>query len=417
MSKNPLTAEQREMLKRALASGSRLGASDLRLINVDVYRERLGADWFKYKAIIHALAAAAVKAELGGDDFFVETKAGYGIFFFKKDLAEVQVISDRISERLRRELSREPAFGKPPLGCEATSVNCDDLLRQLEGEAEPSPAIVEAPPVVPAKPSAAGPGGLYAPLWHTKLQRVVGSVFAPPPPTIQRRLSDNDYFSAQEAYVQHDIGCFSAMLADAYKVHKAGQSTTIIFSLNFQTFCVPKFNKEYMQALRQTPASLLQYLTPRLVRIPPGTAQQQLAEKVQALSGTFKHVVLHSRPLLDQRTFEFVPCSILSTSWKDIERTVNADRAVRTPAGLAKQFSQSAKLLRQNSLITGIDARESLDAVIGAGVEFISGAAVLPFSDKPFGQRQLTLQDIRAPHIPAPAPTPASFDPQDIELV
>jgi hypothetical protein len=402
MSKNLLTVEQKELLKRALSSGSRLGASDLRLINVDVYRERLGGDWFKYKGIINALAAAAIKAELDKDDFFVETKAGYGIFFFKKNVDEVQVVSDRISERLQRELSREPAFGDPPLGCKATSVNCDDFLRQLEGEA-PAQVVVTAP------------AGSYAPLWHTKLQRVVGSVFAPPPPAVQRRLSDGDYFSAQEAFALHDIGYFSAMLADAYRLHKAGQSTTIVFSLNFQTFCAPKFNKEYMQALRQTPASLLQYLTPRVVRIPPGTAQQLLAAKAHALSGIFKHVVLHSRPLLDQRTFEFVPCSILSTSWKDIERTVTADRAVRTPAGLAKQFSQSAKLLRLNSLISGVDTREAFEAVIGAGVEFISGASVLPFADKPFGQRQLTLSEVRRAVPAAAAHTQA--DPEDIELV
>ena len=89
MSKNMLTPAQTQQLRQALASGSRLGASDLRLINIDVYRERLGSQWPKYRDIIGAYAAEAIKEELGKDDFFVETKNGYGIFFFKKDPTEV----------------------------------------------------------------------------------------------------------------------------------------------------------------------------------------------------------------------------------------------------------------------------------------------------------------------------------------
>lgn len=411
MSKNPLTAEQRESLKKALASGSRLGASDLRLINVDVYRERLGADWFKYKAIIHALAAAAIKAELGPHDFFVETKAGYGIFFFKKDVAEVQAISDRISESLRRDLSREPAFGKPPLSCDATSVNCDDFLRQLEDEGKPQAAAPASGATVTAPP------GSYAPLWHAKAQRVLGSLFAPPAAASMRMQADKNYYEAQEAFARQDISYFSAMLGHAHKLHKAGKGATIVFSLNFKTFCIPKFNKEYMLALRQTPAPLLQYLTPRFVRVPPGTTQALLSEKVQALSSVFKHVVLHCRPTADRSTLEFVPCSILSTSWKDISHALNGERAGQTASAVAKQFAQLAKMQRLNGLISGIDTPEALEVAITSGVEFISGAAVLPLSRAPFGQRQLTLAEIRAPVVEAPASADAPADPGDIELV
>lgn len=410
MARNPLTPEQREKLKQTLASGSRLGASDLRLINIDVYRERLGKDWFKYKGIIHALAATAIKSELGPQDFYVETKGGYGVFFFKHDLEEVQVVSERIADRLQRELSREPAFGDPPLGCEAVSVNCDEFLKQLEAESLPQ---VEPAPRPHQLPSQLALSMQYAPLWHAKVHRVVGSIHTPIARSSFRRFPDNEYYEPSQAQARHDIQSFGAMLNDAYKLHKAGKSATIIFSINFKAFCTPEYAKDYMLALRQTPSALLQYLTPRFVRIPPGTPQTLLATKVQLLSTIFKHVVLHTRPVVEHSAFEFVPCSILSTSWKDIHHFSHGDP--KACEQMLRAFCLSAKRLRLNALVEGLEDQPILDAAITAGVDFASGEAVLPFSQTPLHQRPLTLGDIRATPRPTstiaavPAAAPAAM--------
>jgi len=394
MARNLLSPEQTERLKQTLASGSRLGASDLRLLNMNVYRERLGADWFKYKGIINALAAAAIKAELAREDFYVETKNGYGIFFFKKDLEEIQVISDRIADKLQRELSREPMFGDPPLSCVAKSANCDEFLRQLEAEEQNARATAAAVQK-PASLAVSEAPSVYAPLWHTKVQRVLGSMFVPPPPTLTRRVPDREYYASSETHAISDIRGFTAMLADAYKLQKAGQSTTIIFSINFATFCSVEFNKDYMLALRQTPAPLLQYLTPRFVRIPPGTVQPLIAAKVQLLATIFRHVVVHSRSLVALQSLEFVPCSILSTSWKDVQNVIH-DRAGKCSAtDVLRLFQNSAKTLKLNSLIAGIDTPEALSAALAADVELVSGSAVMPFSGSPFVQRAFTLSDVR----------------------
>lgn len=397
MSENTLTAEQRERLKQALQSGSQLGASDLRLINVEAYRERLGDDWFKYKGIINAIATGAIKSELGPHDLQVETKHGYGIIFFDKTMEEVAQASKRISERMERELSREPAFRNPKLGCEARSVDGAELLRELDRnaqEAQQKPKPVVAQTAMPTPP------GSYAPLYHTKVQRVLGSLFAPPLPMPLRKPADKDYYAAHENYALQDVRGFTAMLTDAYKLHKAGQSMTILFSLNFRTFASVEFNKEYMQTLRQTPAALVQYLTPRLVRIPPGTGQSLLAAKVQQLSSIFKHIVLHARPMVEFATFEFVPCSILSTSWRDIQNAMTSDRnAARSASAIARQFSQSAKSLRVNSLIAGVDTAEALETALAADVEFVSGAAILGAGDEPFKQRALSLNDTAAARV------------------
>lgn len=402
MARTPLSSDQREKLKRTLASGSRLGASDLRLINIDVYRERLGKDWFKYKGIINNLAAAAIKSELGPADFFVETKSGYGIFFFRHDLEQVQGISDRIAERLQRDLSREPAFGDPPLGCEATSVNCDEFLRQLEAEAEAAPQQPEADKRPPQLPPQLLPSLHYAPLWHTKVHRVVGSIHAPIARSSVRRYPDNEYYEPSPAQAHHDISAFNAMLGDAYKLHKAGKSATIMFSLNFRAFCTPDLAKEYMLALRQAPNALLQYLTPRFVRIPPGTPQTLLATKVQLLTTIFKHVVLHTRPHVEHSAFEFVQCSILSTSWKDIHHFSHGDP--KACEHMLRAFCQAAKRLRLNALVEGLEDQPMLEAAIAAGIDFASGEAVLPFSATPYLQRPLTLGDIRATPRPSASP-------------
>jgi hypothetical protein len=392
MARNMLSPEQTERLKQALASGSRLGASDLRLINMDVYRDRLGGDWFKYKGIINALAAATIKAELGREDFYLETKNGYGIFFFKKDLEEIQVISDRITDKLERELSREPVFADPPLTCVAKSANCDDFLRQLEAE-ERSARAAQAPAprpasLIPVETST------YAPLWHTKVQRVLGSMLVPPPAAVTRKVPDREYYASSEAHAIRDVRCFSTMLGHAYKLQKAGQSTTIVFSINFATFCSVEFNKDYMIALRQTPAPLLQYLTPRLVRIPPGTVQPLIAAKVQLLATIFRHVVVHSRAQVALQTLEFVPCSILATSWKDVQNVI-IERAGRCNAvDVLRPFQHSAKTLRLNSLIAGIDTPEALNAALTAEVDLVSGSAVLPFAETPFAQRAFTLAEL-----------------------
>ena len=79
------TPERMERLRLGLASGSRLGAIDIRLINIDDYKKRLGAQWPKYKSIIHSYFVQAIGAELGQRDFFLQTKNGYAIFFFERN--------------------------------------------------------------------------------------------------------------------------------------------------------------------------------------------------------------------------------------------------------------------------------------------------------------------------------------------
>ena len=260
-------------------------------------------------------------------------------------------------------------------------MNCDTILKQLEGWKSPplSHALPEARAVLEDSPPAQEqkkPSGVYAPFWHAKTERIVGSVYLPRMPRAFRRLPDRDYYAPGAERAQDDIHHFNATLADAYKLHKAGQNIAILFSLNFNTFCAPEFGKEYMPVLRQTPTSLTKYLTPRFVRIPPGTPPTLLASRVQMLRTIFKHVVLQARAPVDLRSLQFVPCSILATSWKDIAQIVNRD--ARAAEKAASTFCQSARTISANSLIDGVDSPAAFEIALCAVAEFLSGIAVCP---------------------------------------
>src|SRR4051812_36754003 len=94
MSTFSLTRAQEQKLKQALLGDEKLGATELRVINTDVYKERLGSEWFKYKGIINAYAIDAIKANLGDEDIFVPTKHGFAVFFFSASEAKVAAASD-----------------------------------------------------------------------------------------------------------------------------------------------------------------------------------------------------------------------------------------------------------------------------------------------------------------------------------
>jgi hypothetical protein len=224
---------------------------------------------------------------------------------------------------------------------------------------------------------------------------VLGSMLVPQTSVPPRRVPDREYYASSEAHAIRDIRGFSTMLGHAYKLQKAGQSTTIVFSINFATFCSVEHNKEYMIALRQTPTPLLQYLTPRFVRIPPGTVQPLMAAKVQLLATIFRHVVVHSRATVALQALEFVPCSILATSWKDVQNLIQERAGKCTAVDVLRPFQNAAKTLRLNSLIAGIDTPDALNAALTAEIELVSGSAVMPFAETPFAQRAFTLAEVR----------------------
>jgi hypothetical protein len=60
-------------------------------------------------------------------------------------------------------------------------------------------------------------------------------MLAPSPTTVTRRMPDREYCASSEVHAIRDVRGFSTMLGHAYEL-KAGQSTTIVFSINSRRF-------------------------------------------------------------------------------------------------------------------------------------------------------------------------------------
>jgi len=188
---------------------------------------------------------------------------------------------------------------------------------------------------------------------------------------------DRAYYEPSDVRTHADIQMFGELLSASYKLQKAGKSAAVVFSINFGNFCQPALQKLYINALRQTPSSLLRHLTPRFVRIPPGTHRTLITNKLDSLKSIFSNVAIHSKPAVDIATFEFLPIAMLSTSWSDIEFAVGGQKSETLRRGellrIASTFGKSARVLRAKSMVDGVDSKEALEIVNGADVDFVSG--------------------------------------------
>ena len=209
--------------------------------------------------------------------------------------------------------------------------------------------------------------------------------------------NDQKYYDSAVQHVRYDLESFNTVLRDVYKLYKSGETAAIMFSINFKSFCAPEFNKEYLLALRQTPANLLPYLLPRFVRIPAGAPNTLIATKAQVLSSIFKKVVLQAPLEGDLKRFEFTACTILATSVKEANRVARLPAVnQQSVAPLLTSFVQMAKSMRYSALITGADTQESFGIALQAKADFVSGAIVGPLAQLPSSQFHLTADEIRA---------------------
>lgn len=425
MSTISLSRAQEQRLKGALLGDEKLGVTELRVINTDVYKERLGSEWFKYKGIINAYATQAIKANLGAEDIFVPTKNGYAVFFFAAAEEKVKAASEMMAQELSRLLASEKIFQDPPVSCSARPLSRSELVNEIDidlglGAQRPAPRRDAEPLLTTGSLRTAAASKVvsgYRPLWHAKAQRVVGCINEPE--TTGPMVNEQKYYESAIQHVRYDLDAFNAVLRDVYKLFKSGETAAIMFSINFKSFCAPEFNKEYLLALRQTPANLLPYLLPRFVRIPPGAPNTLIATKAQVLSSIFKKVALQAPLEGDLRRFEFTACTILATSVKE------AQRVARLPAvsqqsiqPLLTSFVQMAKSMRYNALITGVDTQEGFLAAMQAKADFLSGEVVGPLAQAPGSQFHLTVNEIRATPAkaaPSAAAAPMTADPAGAE--
>lgn len=236
----------------------------------------------------------------------------------------------------------------------------------------------------------------YRALWHAETQRVTGYVSERE--TSAPLVNGPAYYQSAIQHVHYDLDTFDKVQRDLVRVWQRGEPATIMFSINFKSFCAPEFNDEYLPALRRTPANLLTYLLPRFVRIPPAAPHTLIAAKAEMLSSIFGRVVLQVPLEGDLHRFAAAPCTMLATSVKE------AQRVARLPVvgqqsiePLLYSFVELAKSMKCEALITGVDTQDALVAAMQARADFASGAVVGPLAQMPGSQFNLSADEICAP--------------------
>lgn len=381
----PFTPVDQVRLKQALTSGLQIGATEIRFLNIEVYRERLGEKWFACKDLIHSYVLSATERHLGTSDFLIVSSSGYVLVFADANSERVARITKSVANEVDAMLARVKDFQSPPVSCNIIAVDTSTLCSHLRSipttPGLPSGRRQDSPsPDAAIDVEFAGQLAKYAPLCQQKNQTPVGSLLVPAPSARPKRMLDRAYYEPSDVRTHADIQMFSELLSASYKLQKSGKSTAVVFSINFGNFCEPALQKLYINALRQTPSSMLKHLTPRFVRLPPGTHRTLIANKLDSLKSIFGNIAIHSKPTVDIAAFEFLPIAMLSTSWSDIELAAGGQKNENLRHGellrIASMFCKSARVLRAKSMIDGLDSKEALEIVNDANVDFVSGPVI-----------------------------------------
>jgi hypothetical protein len=408
-SAQPIAPVDQARLKQALTSGLQIGATEIRFLNIDVYRARLGEKWLACKDLIHSYVLSATERHLDTSDFLIPSSSGYVLVFANANSERVDRITKSVANDVDAMLARVDDFQHPPVSCNIIAVDTSTLYSHLH--ATPPPQSVVEGAGTRSTPASSDDGvdvaarfARYAPLFHQKTQNVVGSISVPTPVGSPRRLLDRAYYEPSDVRTHADIQMFGELLAASYKLQKVGKSAAVVFSINFRNFCQPALHKQYTHALRQTPSGLLKRLTPRLVRIPPGTHRTLIASKLDSLMPIFSNIAIHSKPTVEIAALEFLPIAMISTSWSDIELAAGGQKSEllrhRELLRIVSLFCQSARVLRAKSMIDGVDSKEALEIISGADADFVSGPIIGAIENNLRAPSPRQLQDQPRPEKP-----------------
>jgi hypothetical protein len=199
--------------------------------------------------------------------------------------------------------------------------------------------------------------GQFRGVWHAGSERVVGTI---------RELSVAIEPGRPGEVIGRDIAEFNAAL---FEVYKRSSSAGAIFTLHFEAFADDQLSRQYMLALRQTPARLLPFVTPRLVDIDPEAPARLVDTRVRQLQSLFRKVIVETRGDNDVERFTHLRNATIETAWSTISRAADAVEA-------ARRFQARVKEADLTSLMTGVDCCESFAAAVAAGIDTIAGCRI-----------------------------------------
>ncbi|MDZ4869690.1 MAG: hypothetical protein SGI91_20395 [Alphaproteobacteria bacterium] len=188
-------------------------------------------------------------------------------------------------------------------------------------------------------------------IWHAESERVIGALREDPAPAP----------ATHEAKGRRDVAEFKAVLSD---VHMHARNAGAVFALDFTALSQSGANKHYMIELRQTPARLLPFLTPRLVDVPADADPAAIQASVKQLQSLFRRVIVE------------VPADAQPARFRSL---ANVTLAVRWGAHTARDviaFTDRAHQAGLAVMICGVDEPEALAVAHETEVSFISGRMI-----------------------------------------
>jgi hypothetical protein len=206
---------------------------------------------------------------------------------------------------------------------------------------------------------------------------------------------DDDYYEAAAERMAFDLAVLRRVTRDVALSKSGGAAATVVFPLNFRTYCVPEYYKQYVRALRDVPPVLAASLMPKFVRIPAGAPQSLIAEKISSLAPLFKLVLVQTPPNVELTRFGYTSRAVLTTSWRDFERLSGGVNTFDT-ANLLNQFCRFAAARGLKCAIEGVDKSYVADLTMAARPDFVSGEAIGASGPSLSAQTSFTADDIRA---------------------
>jgi hypothetical protein len=206
-------------------------------------------------------------------------------------------------------------------------------------------------------------------IWHAASERVIGSL----------REDRARACTTSEARLQRDVAAFQTVLFD---VHKHARDAGVVFNLDFLALSDAATNKHYLFELRQSPARLLPFLTPRLIGVPGDAGPFTIEARVHQLQTLFRRVIVE------------VPADARPAQFKSL---TNVTLAIRWGTAAARDVITFADRARQVGLpvmISGVDEPEALAVAHESEFDLISGPSIGLVDHIAPRQRDLRLADI-----------------------
>ncbi|GAB4531574.1 MAG: hypothetical protein Tsb0010_12930 [Parvularculaceae bacterium] len=391
-----VTDEQKEDLRKFIASGAAFVGAQVSYLNLEKYRLQLGDEWARLKKIIFAISRDVITECVERKCVVVETELKFLLLFFDAVESDIAPLVAEIGRKIDAALKHEDRLAGKHIACRTGPMSFAEFEADLNATAN-RPVRNAGPKPLKFRPDQAKNGEFsFMPVFMAAGGARFAEICAPTK-LLSRKIwqSDESYFENCGEVKDLDIATFEMALFSAHKSVKAGCATKFIFSLNFNNLRSKAFLSEYECALRQTPERLKRLLIPRISRISSGAPYTALTSILPIIKRTFPIVAMEASSSSIRKEMEVyadLPILLVSASAQEIKRIYGA--SIGEKEGFRRIFNVSRQH-KKRILIHSIDNIIQLHGALDAGVDLLSGGELCAARNKPSTMAGVKLPDVR----------------------